>query len=133
MKGAATRGQPRGRVYVWIHDPLTFAGGRVSTSVESLPNLDQEGEGNGRLWGRHVRVRNAGEINELELGNGGVRAVPIGDARPDAGGDFLFEPSLGGARLDKVALPEEDLRRRYIQASHFGEVNAYFHLDRIAS
>lgn len=124
---------PRGRVFVWTHDPQTFTGGRVSPSIEFLPRLDQEGEGRGRLWGRHVRVRNGGEINEPESTNGGVRAVPIGDALPDKEGDFLFEPSRGGGRVDRVSLPEEDLRRRYIQASHFGEVNTYFHLDRIAS
>jgi hypothetical protein len=32
-----------------------------------------------------------------------------------------------------VRLAEPDFRRRYIQASRFGEVNTYFHLDRIAT
>ena len=133
MTQASIKKQRRGRVYVWIHDPQAFTGGRVASSIEFLDHLDEEGEGNGRLWGRHVRVRNASEINEPESGNSGLRAVAVGNAKPDAEGNFLFEPSLGGGRVDRVALPEEDLRRRYIQASHFGEVNAYFHLDRIAS
>jgi hypothetical protein len=35
--------------------------------------------------------------------------------------------------MDKVVLAKPDFRWRYIQASHFGEVNTYFHLDRIAA
>src|SRR5207302_2732756 len=133
MTGSPMKTWPRGRVHVWIRDSDTFRGGRVSTSIESLLRLDSEGEGSGRLWGRHIRVRNGGEINEPKPANGGFRSVPIGAALPDAEGNFLFAPSLGGGRVDKVALPDEDLRWRYIQASHFGEVNTYFHLDRIAA
>jgi poly-gamma-glutamate capsule biosynthesis protein CapA/YwtB (metallophosphatase superfamily) len=35
--------------------------------------------------------------------------------------------------MDKVPLAAPDFRWRYIQASHFGEVNTYYHLQRIAS
>jgi hypothetical protein len=97
-----------------------------------------------------VRVRNAGEINEPVLASGGTRTVPIGDAVPNAEGDFLFEPGRGGGRIDKVnwagssasptevlesgvSFPEPQFRWRYIQASHFGEVNTYFHLNLIAA
>src|SRR5438445_4059114 len=59
--------------------------------------------------------------------------VPLGDARPDAEGNFLFEPGRGGGRIDKVALAEPEFRWRYVQASHFGEVNAYHHVDHIAA
>jgi hypothetical protein len=59
--------------------------------------------------------------------------VTLGNARPDAGGDFLFEPGRGGGRIDRVKIAEPDFRWRYIQASRFGEVNTYFHLDRIAT
>jgi poly-gamma-glutamate capsule biosynthesis protein CapA/YwtB (metallophosphatase superfamily) len=62
-----------------------------------------------------------------------ARAVAIGDAEPDQNGDFLFEPGRGGGRMDKVALADADFRERYVQASHFGEVNTYYHLTRIAS
>lgn len=124
---------PRGRVHVWVQDPESFWGGYVSTTVESLLRLNLEGEGKGRLWGRYVRVRNGGEVNESDPTSGGVRVLPIGDAQPDAEGNFLFEPSGGGGRLDKVVLAAPECRQRYIQASHFGEVNAYFHLDRIAA
>jgi hypothetical protein len=35
--------------------------------------------------------------------------------------------------LDNVVLAPPDRRWRYIQASHFGEVNTYYHLDRVAA
>ena len=62
-----------------------------------------------------------------------ARAVAIGDAEPDQHDDFLFEPGRGGGRVDKVTVAEADFRGRYIQASHFGEVNTCYHLSRIAS
>ena len=105
----------------------------MGVSIEPLLRVDPEGEGRGGLWGRHVRVRNGGAVNEPDPISGGVRVLPIGDARPDAKGDFLFDPGRGGGRLDKVVLAAPEDRERYIQASHFGEVNAYFHLDRIAA
>jgi hypothetical protein len=42
-------------------------------------------------------------------------------------------PGRGGGRIDKVRIAEPDFRWRYIQASRFGEVNTYFHVDRIAA
>src|SRR5256885_16065120 len=91
----------RGRVYRWPSDPASTRGGSISVSIESLPRLDQEGEGRGRLWGRFVRVRNSGEVNEPGQIGGGVRILHIGDAQPKPGGDFLFDPGGGGGRPDK--------------------------------
>lgn len=140
----------RGRVYVWTPDPTRALGGHVTATVVPLLHLETHGEGSGRLWGRYVRVRNGGAVNEPGPFTGMPRAVPIGDAQPNAEGDFLFEPGRGGGRIDKVVLvgvtsplaeilesgvpfSEPELRWRYIQACHFGEVNTYFHLDRIAA
>src|SRR5260370_4483156 len=122
-----------GRVYVWTPNPKRAYDGCVTVTVVPLVRLDRHEKGSARLWGRHVRVRNGGGVNELGLATGAVRPVPIGDAQPNAEGDFLFEPGRGGGRIDKVVLAEPDFRWRYIQASHFGEVNTYFHLDRIAA
>ena len=61
------------------------------------------------------------------------RATPLGDARPDENGRLEFEPGRGGGRIDKVTLAEEGFRWRYVQASRFGEVNVYHHVDRMAS
>jgi hypothetical protein len=122
-----------GRIYAWTPDTTSALNGRVTATVVPLLRLDTDGAGSSRLWGRHVRVRNGGAVNEPDPARGAVRGVPIGDAQPNAEGDFLFEPGRGGGRIDKVVLGAPDFQWRYIQASHFGEVNAYFHLDRIAA
>lgn len=123
----------RGRVYVWMPEPDRALGGSVLQAVVPLLRLDDDPAGSTRLHGRHVRVRNGGAVNVPDPVTGAARAMPIGDAEPDAEGDFLFEPGRGGGRMDKVLLGDPDFRWRYIQASRFGEVNSYFHLDRIAA
>lgn len=120
-----------GCVYIWNPDPKHPLHGRVSKEIVPLPNLDSEGEGKGRLWGRHVRVRDAGWVNEADPVTGKARPVPLGDAQPDAQGDFIYEPGRGGSRVDLVEL--HPFQSRYVRAAHFGEVNTYYHLDRIAS
>ncbi len=122
-----------GRLYTWTADTSRILGGHVSLTAVPLLRLDTHGEGSGRLWGRYVRVRNGGFINEPEPATGRPAPVPIGDAEPNADGDFFFEAERGGGRMDKVAVAKPAYRRRYIEASHFGEVNTYFHLDRIAA
>jgi len=110
-----------GRVYVWQPDASHPLGGRIELKEVTLPNLGAERPG--RLTGHHVRVRNASVLE----------GIPLGDAGPDAGGDFLFQPARGGKRVDKTASPDAQASESYIQASRFGEVNTYYHLDRIAS
>lgn len=122
-----------GRVYIWFQDSSNQDSGHIRKEIVPLLRLDTEGEGKGRLWGRYVRVRNGGEVNEPDLTTGRVQAVSIGEAMPNSRGDFLFEPGRGGGRMDKVTLAEPDFRWRYVQASHFGEVNTYYHIDRIAA
>ena len=141
---------PIGNAYLWTPDPRSTLGGYVTVSSVPLPRLDTWVAGRSRLWGRYVRVRNGGEINEPLASKSGSRIVPIGDALPNANGDFIFEPGRGGGRVDKVnwdgaspcaaqflesgvPFPEPEFRWRYIQAAHFGEVNTYFHLDLIAT
>jgi hypothetical protein len=123
----------RGRVYLWTDDSDRGLYGHLTASVESLHHLDVITKDAGSLSGRFVCVRNGGAVYELDPITKFERAVPLGDARPDSTGHFLFEPGRGGGRIDKVRLAEPDFRRRYIQASRFGEVNTYFHLDRIAT
>ena len=123
----------RGRVYLWNQDPVGGLYGRLTASVEPMSNL-QVGAGNREsLSGPSVTVRNAGAVYEPDSSGSGARIVPLGDAQPDAVGDFLFEPGRGGGRMDKIILAEPDFRWRYIQASRFGEVNTYFHVNRIAA
>src|SRR2546426_379939 len=120
----------RGRVYVWIPDPSTPLHGRVRTQRVALEELDEQGEGKGRLWGRFVRIRNAGWVKGQDARTGDIRPVPLGDALPDANGDFFFQHGRGGPRLDKVELHE--FQDRYIRAARFGEVNTYYYINRIA-
>jgi poly-gamma-glutamate capsule biosynthesis protein CapA/YwtB (metallophosphatase superfamily) len=123
----------QGRVYFWTPDATLALGGSVRTVTVPLERLELAAHGALRLSGQYVRVRNGGAVNIPDEALGAPRPAPIGDAEPDANGDFLFEPGRGGGRLDKVALAPADMRWRYIQAAHFGEVNTYYHLDRIAA
>ena len=123
----------RGRVYLWTPDPDRAVGGVVSATVVPLRRLEIGDGGTPGLRGRFVVVRNGGAINQLDPLGGVVQPMPLGDAEPDDAGDFLFEPGRGGGRLDKVLLAEPDFLGRYVQAARFGEVNTYFHLDRIAA
>jgi hypothetical protein len=123
----------KGRVYLWCEDPSRGLYGRLTASVEPLLHLDAGVDACKRLSGRFVCVRNAGAVYEPNTVTKDEQAVPLGDARADTAGDFLFEPGRGGGRIDKVRIAQPDFRWRYIQASRFGEVNTYFHVDRIAS
>ena len=122
-----------GRIYTWALNPDNPFNGCVTMSIAPLPRLDAPREGKERLWGRYVRVRNGGGVTVLDPATGTVQSVAIGNAQPNAEGNFLFEPGQGGGRMDSVVLAEPGFLWRYIQASHFGEVNTYFHLDRIAA
>ncbi len=123
----------KGRVYLWTDGSDRGLYGHLTASVESLHHLDVSIRDGSGLSGRFVCVRNGGAVYAPDPVTKSERAVPLGDARPDATGDFLFEPGRGGGRIDKVRIAEPNFRWRYIQASRFGEVNTYFHVDRIAT
>ena len=129
---AAAR-KSRGWVHTWVSDAGHDLTGRIETRVVPLERLEAFGPGRNRLEGRFVRVRNASIVNEPGARAGEFVPVAIGDARADENGDFLFHPRRGGARIDKLTLRSEKYRQRYVEASRFGEVNTYFHLDRIAA
>jgi Bacterial capsule synthesis protein PGA_cap/Fungalysin metallopeptidase (M36) len=131
--GSAPARTSRGRVYLWVHEPSRDSWGRVVETVVELPRLDDSGAGHRALRGRHVCVRNAAVIPVPGPVQGSAVSAAVGDAQADENGDFLFQPQRGGARLDKSRLRKEPYRRRYVEASHFGEVNTYFHVDRIAA
>jgi hypothetical protein len=120
----------RARVYLWTPDPTHPGGGSVRHEVVELPRLERSAEGGQGLRGRYVIVHNGAVINFPTANS--CEARPVGDAVPDCNGDFLFEPGRGGGRLDRMPVAPEGRRRLYIETSHFGETNTYFHLDRIA-
>lgn len=123
----------RGRVYLWTPERSGSLGGAVTAAVVLLPRLEAGGKSGVRLRGRFVVVRNGGAVNEPDPLGSGVRATRLGDAVPNAEGDFVFAPGRGGGRLDKVVLADPNVRGRYIEAARFGEVNTYYHVDRIAA
>ncbi len=57
----------------------------------------------------------------------------IANATPTEGHDFIYEPGRGGRRLDTEEMRKRRVRREHVAASHFGEVNTYFHMDRMAA
>ena len=122
-----------GRVLNWTPDPANMLGGRLTAALMPLDRLNANCEGLSRLCGRYVCVQNGGAVNKLNRVTGKVIATPIGNARPNSDGEFVFNIRSGGGRVDKTELVKDKFLWRYIQASHFGEVNAYFHIDRMAA
>ncbi len=121
-----------GRVYVWTPDARSPLGGKLGPEVVPLPRLFSAGASGPKLSGAFVEVHNAGALNSPQA-DGGMMPLAVGDAQADPEGAFLFEPGRGGGRVDKCAVPDAGLRARYVEAARFGEVNAYYHVDRIAS
>jgi len=121
-----------GRVYRWTPDPARPQGGVAEVAVVPLCNLSPPAAGAPRLRGTHVTVKNVGAINVPDRDGTPVPSA-LGDACPNEDGDFLFEQGRGGGRVDKVPVGEPDFRWRYVQAARFGEVNTYYHIDRIAT
>ncbi len=122
-----------GRAYVWERDPKIELGGRVDTSIVPLLRLDSDSEGHNRLCGRYVRVRNGGVLRVLDTTTNTIKVMPIGDAQPDEANNYMFDPGQGGGRVDKLEYAGPLRSWRYTHASHFGEVNTYFHLDMMAA
>lgn len=123
----------QGRVYVWTTEKEGSFGRGIEKAIVPLQGIATEIAGQIRLESSLLRVRNGGSVNVLNSSTNTIRAIPIGDAEADHDGNFLFEPGRGGGRIDKVLLAQPDFLCRYVEASHFGEVNTYYHLTRIAS
>ena len=123
----------QGRVYVWTPDPNHQLGGQVTNAVVELGELGEDGSGRSTLRNELVEVRNGGRYERLDPLSGLIEDVAIGNARPDPNGDFLFEAGKGGGKLHKFRDADEAFKERYVQAAHFGEVNTFHHLTKIAS
>lgn len=121
-----------GHVYVWEPNEAEFTGGRVKLATFPLPHLNPLPQGKSGLSGRYVEVVNDGRINEPDSDGPGFLSVAIGSASPDSEGNYIYDPAAGGGRLDKRGPPKPYDRARYVAASHFGEVNAYYHVTLIA-
>lgn len=131
--GAAASASCQGQVYVFTPDPAGSGRGRLALQLEPLERLDPAEPAALRLRGRHAIVRNGGAFQRADATTGRLVECSIGAARPDVRGNFVFRPRSGGGRLDKLALPDDAFVVRYSEASHFGEVNSYYHVDRLAA
>ena len=118
-----------GRAYVWSANPACPLGGSLAIADVPLERLSHPVVS---LRGRYADVRNGGQIDDAAPATGAPGPRALGSARPDANGNFLFAHGRGGGRIDKSARTAE-FRSRYVEAARFGEVNTYFHLDRIAA
>jgi poly-gamma-glutamate capsule biosynthesis protein CapA/YwtB (metallophosphatase superfamily) len=122
---------PQGLVYLWHPAPpnnkLVTAVGHIKKAMVPLLRLDQPT----RLAGRFVIVHND-SITKLP-GSECLEGEPLRNAEPSADGDFVFDPVCGGGRLEKHPFREPELWSNYISASRFGEVNAYYHTDKVAN
>lgn len=120
-----------GRVYVWEADPAVALGGRVRCELVPLPRLDR-GAARGRgLRGRFVRVRNATALPAWHpaADQGQMHLSAAADDR----GNFSYDPMGGGPRIDRATAVDLPAFDHYLEASRFGVVNTYYHLDRIAA
>ena len=121
----------KGLVYRWISDAGRPAGGLLVRGVVDLGPLDFGPDGRAILKNARVAVRNGGHRYRYNSAAEAHEEIAIGNAKPDAEGDFFFEPGKGGGRVDKNPFGPEDFQERYVQASRFGEVNTFYHLSRI--
>lgn len=125
--------QPLGRVYRW-EIPGGDEAPRAVCDVVPLSNLIDWSPASRGLRGRFAVVYDAAVINLPGLGPGdSPRPTPVGDAMADERGNLMFDPGRGGGRIDKITVADPAFRSRYLQAARFGEVNTYFHVDRIAA
>jgi hypothetical protein len=114
-----------GRVYVWTADPGRPLGGRVAATIVPLLRLDTRGEGGGRLWGRYVRVRNGGFLNEPGPGPATARA----EAFQKRFGTSLPEIINNDHRIVIVASELDDSSERivqYLATRHSLNINVVF-------
>src|SRR2546422_3470044 len=130
--GAGCERKCVGGLCVWPPDASTPLGGKLKLEVVTLPRVLSPGMPEAKLSGTFVEVHNAGVLNTRQS-DGTVIPLALGDAQSGADGEFMFEPTRGGGRVDKCAVPGTKRRVRYVEASRFGEVNLYYHVDRIAA
>lgn len=123
---------PLGQVYLWTPDPSNQLGGFITKETVPLTDMNDSPTHSTFLENRFVSVENAGMVN-IPTEDGGFLSVPMGNAIPDENGNFIFEPYNGGGRMDKQPYVEEYRREKNIQASHFGEVNSFYHVNLIAT
>ncbi len=123
---------PLGQVYLWIPDESVPGGGSIKKEIVPLEWLLPSCGGKLKLESPYAVIINAGLINLPDEHLSSFKTVPLGNAVPDSAGNFIFEPFNGGGRMDKVPFVDDMRRFKNLQASRFGEVNTFFHINKIA-
>ncbi len=121
-----------GRVYVWERDENEFTGGRLRLEILPLDHLSKISSSKAALSGRFVDVVNGGRTIEDDGGDGAPSSSGIGSASPDPEGNFLWDPAAGGGRRKKTGSGAFRDQAAWVSACHFGEVNSYHHITRMA-
>ena len=122
-----------GQVYLWYPDELVPLGGSIKKETVVLPEMDCSLEGESYLSNRFVVIKNGGMINLPVEGSDKFSRTALGDAHPNSDGNFIFDPFNGGGRMDLEPIVDDWRRCKNIQVSRFGEVNTFFHINKIAS
>lgn len=125
--------QPLGQVYLWIPEKMKPGGGSVKKTMVSLPLPAPASGEKWKLENQYAIITNAGLINLPDKQPGSFKTVPLGNAQPDSAGNFIFDPFNGGGRMDKEPVVDNLRRDKNIQVAQFGEVNTFFHINKIAS
>lgn len=122
----------RGQVYIWESDSSNPHGGFVTKAIVDLLRIDVTIDDQTKLSGQHVVIENAGEVYNKDKESGSLLPGFMESAQPDMDGNFIFEPHNGGGRMDNEPTLATYRQRKNLEAAHFGEVNAYFHIDKMA-
>lgn len=90
------------------------------------PLLDLAAPG-AELDGRYVQVLSAGWARHP---SGAL--LPIPAAQPDADGNFVYTPLRGGVSPARNERKAGYYYEQVVEAAQFGQVNAYYHVNRLA-
>ncbi len=122
-----------GQVYIWERRTDEPSGGAVRLGTVPLRWLDRPAADiPARLRGRFVSVSNDGILIDPASSGLDPAGAPIGDACADAEGRFIWDPAAGGGRRATDGARAFLDADAYVDAAHFGEVNAYHHITLIA-
>jgi hypothetical protein len=93
-------------------------------ALAPLPDLTAPGAA---LDGHYVQIVSAGWVRHP-----GGALLPIPPAQPNAAGNFVYLPQRGGVSPARNERSAGRFYEQVVEAAQFGQVNAYYHLNRLA-
>lgn len=121
---------PLGLIYEW-GSCEGVSSRRLSLARRPLRNLTAEDDG--QLSGRFAAVIDRAVVSRIDPITGDITQGSVGPVAPDPNGNYIFDPGQGGQRLDRPVLVASSNDPTEHDPIYFGQVNTYFHVDRIAS